>query len=113
MIAFLKSYPPSLLAGAFLVIINFPMGWIGLAWFVHAAKKTGNTFFYCLGVCFYALSWVLLFSGIFLCGKDYAKAVYAKCHIPVFIITAIAVVSLLIFNLYFSKKTSKINEKAV
>ena len=51
MIAFLKNYALSLLAGAFLVIINFPLGWIGLAWFVHTAKKTGNTFFYCMTTC--------------------------------------------------------------
>jgi uncharacterized membrane protein AbrB (regulator of aidB expression) len=112
-INFIKNCPANLLIGSFLVIINFPVGWVGFAWFMHLAKKTSNMFFCYLGACFYALSWGLLFCGIFLCGKDYAKAVFYKYHTPIFIVTILTVASIIAFNLYFAKKRSKINEKTV
>lgn len=107
----LGKYPPNLLVGTFLVIINFPVGWVGLAWFIHLAKKTSNMFFCYLGACLYALSWGLLFFGVFLCGKEYAKPVFYKYYTPVLIVTILAIASIIVYNLYFSKKHSKINKK--
>ncbi|MDR1194852.1 MAG: hypothetical protein LBL00_00055, partial [Endomicrobium sp.] len=108
-----RNCPPSLLTGTFLVIINFPVGWIGLAWFAHIAKIKDNVRFYYIGACFYVLSWVLLLFGIFLCGKNYAKSIFLKYHTPIIAITALAIISIAVFSLYFSKKPSKINEKTV
>jgi uncharacterized membrane protein AbrB (regulator of aidB expression) len=108
---FLRNCPTSLLTGSFLIIINFPVGWIGLAWFAYMAKIKDNARFFYIGACFYVLSWVLLLFGIFLCGKDYAKSIFLKYHTPVIAITVFIIVSIVVFSLYFSKKHSKINEK--
>lgn len=113
MIDFLHSCPVSLLIGAILILINFPLGWIGLVWFAHLAKTTGKKVFYYLGGAFYLVSWVVMLTGIFFCGKEYAAEVFRRYHTPIIAVTILTIISIIIFSRYFAKKDSKINKKPV
>lgn len=63
------------ITGIILIAINVPFGWFGMLWLGYYGKKTGKKIFYVLSVVVYALSWVMLALGVFLCGKSYAKYV--------------------------------------
>lgn len=97
---------PTMLIGIFLLLINIPLGWIGLVWFIGHAKKTGKKVFYFIGLGIYGLSWGLMGLGILLCGKELAYDLIAKYRIPTIIVTVILLILLLLF-LYFRHKKSK------
>jgi hypothetical protein len=111
MFAFIRSCPLSLFIGAFMVIINFPLGWIGLAYFVRLAKRTENKAFYFSGVGLYVFSWILFFAGIYICGKDYASELFSRYHMPIIAFTVLTITIILARSFFFSKKPSKINAK--
>jgi len=110
---FLRSCPPTLLFGIILILINFPVGWIGLVWFAHLAKITGRRAFYFIGMGFYAVSWILMLTGVFLCGKEYAEAVFHRYYLPIIITTVVSIATAIFMNRYFAKKNSKINKKTI
>ncbi|MCL2335713.1 MAG: hypothetical protein FWC57_06585 [Endomicrobia bacterium] len=111
MIDFLRSCPPTLLFGIILILINFPVGWIGLVWFAHLAKRSGRKIFYFVGLAIYVVSWILMLAGVLFCGKAYADAVFHKYYVIIIAITLASIVSLIFMQRYFAKKNSKINKK--
>jgi hypothetical protein len=93
---------PEMLVGIVLLLINVPLGWIGLVWFAGRAKKTGKKFFYFIGLGIYGLSWALMALGIFLCGKDFAYDFIAKYRFQTIIATLLLLIIILL--LYKRKK---------
>ena len=59
--------------GIILILINVPFGWGGALICGYYGQKTGKKIFYVLSVLVYALSWLMLFIGVLLCGKQYAE----------------------------------------
>ena len=102
---------PNIWFGIFLIIINFPLGWAGLFWFIHHAHITKNRVFLVIGVLLYALSWGALIIGIFLVGKDYAKIIFIRYHAYIIVFTVLSVTGLIMLKHYYSKKDLKINTK--
>jgi len=62
--------------GILFLVLNIPFGWFGAALCVYLGKKYNKKFYYFLSVIVYALSWLMLVAGIYLCGKDYAKTIF-------------------------------------
>ncbi len=56
-----------------LLVINFPIGYGGIALFAAISGKTGNPRWLLGGVICYALSWVMLFAGTVLAGTKAAE----------------------------------------
>lgn len=95
--------------GTILIAINVPFGWGGALLFGYYGQKTGKKFFYIMSVAVYVLSWVMLFAGILLCGKTYAKHIIdnyvVKYIYPiVFVILVFVVVFLFIYRKRIFKK---------
>ncbi len=96
--------------GIILILINVPFGWGGALICGYYGQKTGKKFFYVLSVLVYALSWVMLSVGVFLCGKPYAKYIIdnyvAKFIAPVvfFMVIAAIVVIFIYREKIFKKK---------
>ncbi len=95
--------------GIILILINVPFGWGGALICGYYGQKTGKKFFYVLSVLVYALSWVMLSVGVFLCGKPYAKYIIdnyvAKFIAPaVFFIVIAAIVVIFIYREKIFKK---------
>ena len=97
--------------GIILILINVPFGWGGALVCGYYGQKTGKKFFYVLSVLVYALSWVMLSVGVFLCGKPYAKYIIdnyvAKFIAPamfVIVIAAIAVIFVYREKIFKKKK---------
>ena len=97
--------------GIILILINVPFGWGGALICGYYGQKTGKKFFYVLSVLVYALSWVMLSVGVFLCGKPYAKYIIdnyvAKFIAPavfVIVIAAIAVIFVYREKIFKKKK---------
>jgi hypothetical protein len=88
---------PEMIIGIILLIINIPLGWIGLVWFAGRAKKSGKKVFYFIGLGIYGLSWGLMALGIFLCGKDFAYDFIARYRIPTIVGTLILLIILFAF----------------
>ena len=65
-----------MLLGITLLVLNVPFGWFGAAICAYYGKKYNKKFYYFLSVFVYALSWLMLAAGIYLCGKDYAKTIF-------------------------------------
>ena len=57
------------LIGMILLIINVPVGLLGLGFGAFMAKKTGKTVYYPIGTGIYVLSWVMLAAGVWLAGE--------------------------------------------
>lgn len=66
-------------AGIVLLVINIPLGWFGMVWLGYYGKKTGKKIYYFLSAAVYALSWIMMAGGFYLCGKDYAN--YILCNV--------------------------------
>ena len=85
--------------GIILILINVPFGWGGALICGYYGQKTGKKFFYVLSVLVYALSWVMLSVGVFLCGKPYAKYIIdnyvAKFIAPAVFVIVIAAIALI------------------
>ncbi len=109
----LTEISPYMLIGVILILINFPLGWAGLAGFMHLAKKTGKKVFCFLGIAVYAFSWIVFFAGVFLCGKEYASLLCSKFHTHILLITITTAAAAVILSRYLLKSHSKINEKAL
>ncbi len=97
--------------GIILILINVPFGWGGALICGYYGQRTGKKFFYVLSVLVYALSWVMLSVGVFLCGKPYAKYIIdnyvAKFIAPavfVIVIAAIAVIFVYREKIFKKKK---------
>lgn len=95
--------------GIILILINVPFGWGGALICGYYGQRTGKKFFYVLSVLVYALSWVMLSVGVFLCGKPYAKHIIdnyvAKFIAPaVFFIVIAAIVVIFIYREKIFKK---------
>ena len=99
--------------GIILILINVPFGWGGALVCGYYGQKTGKKIFYGLSVAIYALSWVMLSAGIFLCGKSYAKHIIdnyvVKYIIPIVFFSII--VSVLMIFIYRKKIFNKYNNK--
>ena len=81
--------------GIILILINVPFGWGGALFCGYYGQKTGKKFFYILSVIIYALSWLMLSVGVFLCGKTYAD--YIINNYVIKYIVPIVLVCLLLF----------------
>jgi hypothetical protein len=95
--------------GIILILINVPFGWGGALICGYYGQKTGKKFFYVLSVLVYALSWVMLSVGVFLCGKPYAKYIIdnyvAKFIAPaVFFIVIAAIAVIFVYREKIFKK---------
>ena len=55
------------IVGIILILINVPVGWGGALVCGYYGQKTGKKIFYVLSAIVYALSWVMLSLGVFLC----------------------------------------------
>ncbi|WP_413853517.1 hypothetical protein [Candidatus Ruminimicrobium bovinum] len=95
-----------LIIGIILLILNVPFGWFGAGICVYYGKKYNKKFYYFLSAIIYGLSWVMLFTGIYLCGKDYAEIIFdnyvSKYIYPIMIICLIVFVTV-----YIVKKIRK------
>ena len=111
MVEFINGLPASVLIGLFLIIINFPLGWIGLAFFIHLAKVRRKKSYYFIGAGLYLLSWVALFAGAFLCGEYYDREMFVKYRKYMIEGTVIIIIAVAFISRNFIKKASKINEK--
>ena len=99
-----------ILFGIILLLINVPVGWIGLTYFICYAKKTGKKIYYWVAFLIYAFSWVLLSLGVYLCGKQYSKVVLNDPIIKyVFPLILIGIIIYIIYN--FKKTLSKKQSK--
>lgn len=89
--------------GIILLLINVPVGWLGLTYFICYAAKTGKKLYYCVAFLIYAASWVLLGLGVYLCGEKYSALILnspiMKYCVPVILII------LAIYIVYNFKKT--------
>ncbi|MCL2485530.1 MAG: hypothetical protein FWF00_02420 [Endomicrobia bacterium] len=113
MIEFIKSLQPQVIIGIILIIVNFPLGWIGLVWFIHLAKAKCKKRYYIIGAGIYLLSWVALFLGMWLCGEHYARELFAKYRILIIEGTVIAIIAIAFTARRLIKKASKINKKCL
>ena len=99
-----------MIIGIILLILNVPFGWFGAAICAYYGKKYNKKIYYFLSLRIYAISWVMLFVGLYLCGKDYAKTIfenYVSKYIYPISIACIAV--FVIF--YVIKKIKKRNNE--
>lgn len=86
--------------GIILILINVPFGWGGALICGYYGQKTGKKIFYVFSVLIYALSWVMLSVGVFLCGKPYAKYIidnYVTKFIAPIVFFIVIVVIVIIF----------------
>ena len=113
MIEYIKAMNAEVIIGIILIIINFPLGWIGLIWFIHLAKVKCKRSYYFLGIGMYILSWAALLVGTYLTGEYYARAMFAKYRVFIIEGTAIIVIALIFLSQKLIKKASKINEKCL
>ncbi|AKL97505.1 hypothetical protein [Endomicrobium proavitum] len=101
----------SFILGVILIIANYPLGWVGLVWLSHFASKTGKKIYYFYAAFVYAVSWALLFAGIYLCGKEYAAALFREYHTYIIAGTVIFITAIVALNLFFYKKGLKNQSK--
>ena len=106
-----QSFHPGYIIGIIILIISYPLGWIGLASFFHLAHRTGKKKYYFYAALVYAASWVMLFIGIYLCGKDYADELYNRYHTYFVVAVAAFIAAVIIANLFFHKKRLKNQSK--
>lgn len=100
------------LCGIILLLINVPVGWLGLTYFICYAKQTGKKIYYWIAFLVYAFSWVLLSLGVYLCGKQYSKIVLNDPIIKyIFPIILVFIIVYIIRN--FKKNLSKNQSKNI
>lgn len=92
-----------MIVGIILLILNVPFGWFGAGICAYYGKKYNKKFYYFLSVFIYALSWAMLFTGIYLCGKDYAKTIFDK-YVSVYIYPITIICVLIVVAVYAVKK---------
>lgn len=98
--------------GVILLAINIPFGWFGLVWFGYCGKKTGRKIYYFLSGLTYAVSWLMLAGGIYLCGKDYADYIINDYVIKfVYPFLAAAMICLFAVALVRRKKKNAVYKK--
>ncbi len=101
-----------IIIGILLLLINVPVGWLGLTYFICYAKQTGKKIYYWIAFLIYAFSWVLLGLGVYLCGKQYTRIVLDDPIIKyVFPVILICIIIYIIRN--FRKNLRKNNPKSV
>ena len=101
-----------IIIGILLLLINVPVGWLGLTYFICYAKQTGKKIYYWIAFLIYAFSWVLLGLGVYLCGKQYTRIVLDDPIIKyVFPVILICIIIYIIRN--FRKNLHKNNPKSV
>ena len=92
-----------IIIGIILLLINVPIGWLGLTYFVCYGQKTKKRFYYLIAFSVYAFSWIMLGLGVYLCGEKYSKLILnnpvMKYVVPVILIV------LIIYIIYKFKKT--------
>ena len=99
-----------IIIGILLLLINVPVGWLGLTYFICYAKQTGKKMYYWVAFLIYAFSWVLLGLGVYLCGKQYTRIVLDDPIIKyVFPVILIGIIIYIIYN--FRKNLNKNNSK--
>lgn len=59
--------------GIFFLVINLPLGWLGLVYFTYLGLQTHQGIYYGLAAGVYIFSWLLLFLGGYLAGKEGIK----------------------------------------
>ena len=99
-----------IIIGILLLLINVPVGWLGLTYFICYAKQTGKKMYYWVAFLIYAFSWALLGLGVYLCGKQYTRIVLDDPIIKyVFPVILIGIIIYIIHN--FRKNLNKNNSK--
>jgi len=94
-----------MIVGIILLVLNVPFGWIGAAICAYYGKKYNKKIYYFLSVFVYALSWLMLAAGIYLCGKDYAK-IFFENYVSKYIYP-VTIACLIIFGIIFVIKKIK------
>jgi hypothetical protein len=95
-----------IIIGIILLLINVPVGWLGLTYFICYGKKTGKKIYYWVAFFVYAVSWGLLGLGVYLCGEKYSKIVLNDPIIKyVFPVILIGIIIYIVYN--FKKKLAK------
>lgn len=98
-----------IIIGIILLLINVPIGWLGLTYFVCYGQKTKKRFYYLIAFLVYVFSWIMLGIGVYLCGEKYSKLILnnpiIKYAIPIILIIII------IYIIYNFKKTVSKSKK--
>jgi hypothetical protein len=97
--------------GIILLFINIPFGLGGFIYFAYIGRKNNKKIYYYIAFITYLVSWLMLFTGIYLCGKTYSKFIIEN-YIVRYIYVVIPVVLLIFTVLYaFRKKIKKLLKK--
>ena len=99
-----------LILGIILLVLNVPFGWFGAGICVYYGKKYNKKFYYFLSAIIYGLSWVMLFAGVYLCGKDYAKTIFEN-YVSKYIYPITIGCLTLIILIYIIKKFINVKSK--
>ncbi|MDR2709602.1 MAG: hypothetical protein LBC07_06485 [Elusimicrobiota bacterium] len=91
-------------AGAFLIAINMPLGWVGLGYFLKKASRTKRKICYFFGILIYIFSWVVLAFGVFLCGKELALRIIAHYRWYIIFVTILVLAIVFIIKRILKKK---------
>ncbi|MDI6756894.1 MAG: hypothetical protein QME32_02610 [Endomicrobiia bacterium] len=91
------------IVGIILLLSNQLVGWGGMLLFGNLARKTGRRMYYFLGVAVYAVSWAMLMVGVYLVGRERARAVMR--YIPAWAVALAAAIAAVSY--YFWKKRPK------
>jgi len=103
------------IAGMVLLIINVPVGLLGLGFGAFMAKKTGKTIYYPIGTGIYILSWLMLGAGVWLAGEKGLALVkaFGAQHPWVKFVAPLVVTGIIIYALIARlRKRSKKNSSA-
>lgn len=92
-----------IIIGIILLLINVPIGWLGLTYFVCYAQKTKKRFYYLIAFLVYAFSWIMLGLGVYLCGEKYSKLILNN-PIMKYVVPIILII-IAIYIVYQFKKT--------
>ncbi len=98
--------------GILLMVTNQPVGWGGIVYFTYLGKKTGKKIYYGIGTTLYALSWLMLCTGLLMTGPDgivFARVLTNKYEMQSYILsTLLAVCGITIF--LWRKRAKKTSE---
>jgi len=99
------------ITGMVLLIINVPVGLIGLGFGAFMAKKTGKTIYYPIGTGIYILSWLMLGAGVWLAGEKGLALVkaFSVQHAWIKFVAPLVVSGIIIYAIiaYLRKRSKK------
>lgn len=69
----LRSNPTAFKIGILLLIVNPPLGWLGIAIGAYIYARTGKTIYITMTTLFYLFTWAMAIAGIILAGPRGVK----------------------------------------